>query len=154
MSEERKRILELLAEGKINVEEAERLLAAAAGNTQEARASAPRQPADAMPEVEESHPRKRPRWLRVVVLEKSKGSGEKKTVNIRIPLGLIKAGAKLGSVLPKSAKAKVSASLEEKGVQFDLDEINAQNIDELIEHLNDMVIDVNEDEEQVRIFCE
>ncbi len=153
MSEERRRILDLLAEGKISVDEAERLLAAASGTSSVQEESLPMDP-EVLPHTETERPKvKNPKWLRVLVTSNKEGR-EGKVVNIRIPLGLIKAGAKLGSIMPKSAKAKFSASLEEKGVEFNLDDINAQNIDELISHLNDMVIDVNDNEEQVRIFCE
>jgi DNA-directed RNA polymerase subunit F len=139
MSEERKKILEMLAESKISVEEAERLLSAISE-----------------PE-EESIPGKRTekaklKYLRVVV-EPGPGSTNDERVNIRVPIKLIRAGIKLASLLPNGVQGKVDDALKEKGLSLDFSQINEENIEEIVESLRDLTVDV-EGEELVRIYCE
>lgn len=140
MSEERKQILKMLSEGKIDVSEAERLLDAT----------------DETPEktelAETTGEKTTLKYLRVQVEPKEKGKGER--VDIRVPLQLIRAGAKIASFLPNEARAKIDGSLKDKGVNFSLSEINRGNVDALLEALREMSIDVDSGVESVRIFCE
>lgn len=152
MSEERKKILGMLAEGKISVDDAERLLSAVD------REDSPQIQERADSETEPANPKK-PKWLRIQVDAKSgngvgHGHGKREHVNIRIPIGLIKAGVKLGAVLPDSAKDKLSGKLGEHGMHFDLNKIDSENIDEILAAISEMSIDVDDEEETVRIFCE
>ena len=140
MSDERKQILEMLREGKIDISEAERLL--------DAIKDSPGKPEPAEPPVERSNAK----YLRVQVEPKNGGRSER--VNIRVPLGLIRAGAKIASFLPGDARDKIDESLKDKGVNFSLSEINKENIDGILEALREMSIDVDSDDETVRIFCE
>jgi len=96
MSEERRKILEMLQEGKISVDEAERLLSALSS-----------------PEVEERESpseKGKLKYLRILV-EPGPGSEEKERVNVRVPLKLIRAGLKLASFIPKHAQTKVNEEL-------------------------------------------
>lgn len=140
MSEERKQILKMLSEGKIDVSEAERLLDAI----------------DETPEktelAETTGEKTTLKYLRVQVEPKEIGKGER--VDIRVPLQLIRAGAKIASFLPNEARAKIDGSLKDKGVNFSLSEINRGNVDALLEALREMSIDVDSGVESVRIFCE
>jgi hypothetical protein len=140
MSEERRQILNMLSEGKIDVAEAEKLL--------EAINETPEKPETIDTLIEKSNLK----YLRVQVEPKGNGKGER--VNIRIPLQLIRAGAKIASFLPNGAKINVEKSLKDKGVNFSLSEINRENVDELINALREMSIDVDSDDEMVKIFCE
>lgn len=88
MDEERMKILKMLEEGKIKAEEAERLLDALSGGTEE------RQPS-----------KKRNRWLRFQVFE---GNKEKPTVKGRVPLSLIKFGMKYAPEFTKGKLAQAS----------------------------------------------
>ena len=139
MSQERRRILSMLAEGKISVDEAERLLAAV-GQAGEA---------EVAPGATDA-PRSRPRYLRVTV---DKGEGEER-VNIRVPLQLLRAGLKLSAVLPDEAKDKVGAALQDKGIDLDLRAARPEDIEELIEALSELTVDVDGRKEKVRIYCE
>ncbi|UCC81240.1 MAG: hypothetical protein JSW64_07760 [Candidatus Zixiibacteriota bacterium] len=140
MSEERRQILKMLSEGKIDVSEAERLLDAV-NETPEKK------------ELAETPGEKTTlKYLRVQVEPKGNGKGER--VDIRVPLQLIRAGAKIASFLPNEARAKIDGSLKDKGVDFSLSEINRGNIDRLLDALREMSIDVDSGVESVRIFCE
>jgi hypothetical protein len=142
MEEERLRILGMLSEGKITVEEAGRLLAALQAPEGE------RMPSDAGAPPADS--KLKPKYLRVQV---SEPSGEK--VNVRVPLGLLRAGIKLGALMPEEAKAKVKGKLGDKGFQLDMDSLKPENIEEFIEALSDLEVTVDEPgDDKVRIFCE
>ncbi len=139
MSEERKKILEMLAEGKISVEEAERLLSAISESEGE---SVP----------EERTGFSKLKYLRVVV-EPGPGSNKDERVNIRVPIKLIRAGIKLASLLPNDVQGKVDDALKEKGISLDFSQINEENLEEIVESLRDLTVDV-EGEDRVRIYCE
>jgi polyhydroxyalkanoate synthesis regulator phasin len=127
MSEERKKILEMLAEGKITADEAERLIAALeTAETREQKAGG----------------RGKPRFLRVVV------DDAEHRVNVRVPMKLIRAGIKLSALIPQQA---VDAAKEESGI--DLSQINPENLDEIVDNLEDLTVDID-GEDKVRVFCE
>ncbi len=136
MSEEKRKILEMLADKKISVDEAEKLLAAVS----EAPAAAGPAPA------------KGPKYLRVLV-EPAPGNKEGDRVNVRVPLNLVRAGLKFASFIPPQVQEKVNSELKEKGVPFDLSHFNAQDVEALLVHLNDLTVEV-EGKENVRVFCE
>lgn len=139
MSEERKRILEMLAEGKIDVEEAEKLLSAIAESQEESGTG-------------EKTGSTRLKYLRVVV-EPGPGSKNDERVNIRVPIKLIRAGIKLASLLPNDVQGKVDDALKEKGISLDFSQIKEENMEEIVESLRDLTVDV-EGKERVRIYCE
>ena len=142
MMENRRQILDMLAEGKITADEAERLLSlvdqppeTAAGSNDSGEA---RKPA--------------PKYLRVVIQD---GDGpESEHVNIRVPMGLIRAGVRLASVLPSNATSKINEKLKEKGVPIDLGKIKAEDLEDLVDSLSDLQVDVQDGNEKVRIYVE
>lgn len=143
MSENRKQILEMLAEGRINAGEAERLLAALeSSSTPAAKALAAAAP----------------KYLRVVIEADDKHGGEVRSkVNIRVPLQLLRAGVKLASLLPPEAREQMNAALHEKGVGLDISQIKPENLDELIANLKDVSIDITGKKNRratMRVFCE
>ncbi|KPJ89453.1 MAG: hypothetical protein AMS17_01970 [Spirochaetes bacterium DG_61] len=135
MSEERRKVLEMLASGKIQVEEAERLLNAL-GDGQNSEEGGPQ----------------RARYLRVLV-EPDPSNKKGDRVNIRVPLKLIRAGLKWASFIPKEAQSKVREALSDKGIDIDLTKMKPEGLDELITQMNDLTVDV-EGKEKVKIFCE
>lgn len=163
MSEERKKVLELLASGKINAEEADRLLERLQGRgqggpgqghgwgrrhrlrgaTEPAGEAAPLLPAPGGGLDSETGARPLPRYLRVLV-----ASAEGESVNIRVPLKLVRTGIKLGAMLPKDAKMKIEA----KGI--DLESLSGKGGEELIAAIEELEIDVADGKDTVRIFCE
>ncbi len=141
MSEEKRKILEMLSEKKITVDEAERLLSALSGG----------EGSEAEEGVAEGSP-KWPTFLRVLV-EPGEESEKGDRVNIRIPIKLIRAGLKWATFIPKHVREDVSKTLHEKGIEMDFDKLNPADIEELLLHLNDLTVDV-EGKDRVKVFCE
>jgi hypothetical protein len=134
MDEPRQKILEMLSEGKITVDEATALLE---------KVSIPA-PAEQDAVQPPSAPAAKPRFLRVVV-ESSDGDN----VNVRIPLSLIKTGIKLGALMPREAADAVS----EHG--FDLSALSQLDTEELVDALRELTVDVDSaDGDHVRVFTE
>lgn len=94
------------------------------------------------------------RYLRVQVDPKGDENGKQGRVNIRIPLNLLRAGAKLTGVLPEHARDKINAALHEKGLEFDIASLEGEKLEELLGSLSDMDIEVVEKDKTVRIYIE
>jgi hypothetical protein len=143
MNEQRRQILQMLAEGKITADEAERLIDAL-GREQ------PESPPTAAP-----RPKARPKYLRVLVSATDSAGGDGQSrVNVRVPLQLLRAGVRLTSLIPPQALTKVNAELEKSGVPIDLTQLKPQHIEELIEQLDDLTVDVDDPDAKVQVFCE
>jgi len=142
MNEERRQILQMLADGKITADEAERLLSALEGRG----ASTPAGPV----------PRAggRPKYLRVLVDAEDHHTGKPVKVNIRVPVMLMRAGVRLSSLIPSPARDKVNQALREQGIPVDVGAMKPENLDELLDHLNDLTVDVDQEKAKVRVFCE
>ncbi len=145
MSENRKRILEMLAENKISVDEAERLLAVT-GN--EATTESPYTPVN-------TETKQMPKFLRVVVEPGpgAEGAEDVDKVNVRVPMSLIRAGMKLTSLIPPHASDKMNEAMREKGVDFDLRNMKPEDLEDLITALSDLEVDVD-GKTKVRVFAE
>jgi|SRR5215211_1345287 len=139
MNEQRRQILQMLAEGKITAAEAERLIDALERERRESPpGTAPR-------------PKPRPKYLRVVVNSEDDGPSR---VNVRVPLQLLRAGVRLTSLIPPQALTKLNAELNKSGVSIDLTQLKPQHIEELIEQLDELLVDVDDADSKVQVFCE
>jgi hypothetical protein len=143
MNEDRRRILAMLAEGKINADEAERLLAALdrGGST------LPTGP------IGDAVTRRAPKYLRVEVDANRSDAGPTK-VNIRVPMMMLRAGVRLGALMPPEARAEVNAAMARKGVDFDINQLKPENLETLIENLGELSLNVDNERARVRIYCE
>jgi hypothetical protein len=141
MNEHRRQILQMVAEGKITADEAERLIDALEREQPES------------PPGAASGPRSRPKYLRVVMADDSGGDGPSR-INIRVPLQLLRAGVRLTSLIPPQALARVNAVLDKSGVPIDLTQLKPQHIEELIEHLDELTVDLDDPGITMRVFCE
>ena len=139
MSEERRRILDILAEGKITAAEAEKLRVAI-------EEPAAREGPAGEAQTEE---KPGPKYLRVVV---DGQDGDR--VNVRVPLQLIRAGVKLNALLPKEASAKIQGALDEKGITIDLPDLNPETVEEFVRAMAELEVDVDGAKGKVRVFCE
>lgn len=142
MSVERKKVLEMLAAGKITADDAEKLLeklGSAEGTTESTT------PAEAPATAEKS----RSRYLRIEVDEP-----DGKKVNLRVPLAFVRSGMAIAGVLPEQLQQKLSA----RGINIGLIAgIKGWGKDSGVaqENLQDLNIDVDEpDGKRVRIYCE
>jgi hypothetical protein len=138
MSTERKQVLEMLAQGKISAEDADRLLDKLAGSGGQTEGAA----GAAAGDVKGSTPA--PKFLRVQVDDKD---GDH--VNVRIPMFLVRTGIKLSTMLP----SRVGRKLTENGI--DLSQLSGLDGDELVQALRELTVDVHSDDgDRVRVFCE
>ena len=145
MTEERRQILEMLAGGKINADEADRLLGAVQGGSSTATATATA-----------TAPSKAPKFIRVMVDAKEGKHDKPIHVNVRVPIALLRAGVRLASLVPSVAQDKVNEELRKNGIDFDIRQIKPENLNEVIDQLQDLTVDVDheDDDVKVRIFCE
>ena len=141
MNEDRRRILGMLAEGKITADEAERLIAALGEG------------AHASSYAESVAPSRQAKYLRVTVAADDPEEGPVK-VNVRVPMALLRAGVRLSALIPPKARDQVNAAMAENGIPFDIAQLKPENLDDLIEQLNDLTVEVDSDKAKVRVFCE
>jgi hypothetical protein len=134
-SEEGKQVLQLLAEGKIDVEQAYRLLRAL-GDVEEGAPRAPFAPFPPTPPVPPTAPGGRGRILRIRVTE----DGEQK-VNVAIPLAIARVGK-----MKLASSGLVRGHLGKFGI--DLDEL-LRTVD-----FPGKIVDIADDEDRVEIFVE
>jgi hypothetical protein len=146
MNENRRQILQMLSEGKINADEAERLIAAIEEPAKPAYSSG----AEAKP---------RPKYLRVQVDSEDHGGHDGPTkVNVRVPMQLLRAGVKLAALIPMPALVRANDAMKKEGIAIDLTQLKPENLEELIDHLSDLSVDVDqkdpESKVKVKVFCE
>ena len=149
MSENRRQILQMLSEGKISADEAERLI------------SALEEPSGfkVSENFSDSGGKSRPKYLRVQVDSQDDNGHEGPTkVNIRVPMQLLRAGVKLAGLIPPQALHHANDAIHEQGIMLDLTQIKPENLEELIDQLSDLSVDVDQREHdakvKVRVFCE
>lgn len=167
MSENQKRILQMLAEGKISVTEAERLLSLIGVDK------------DTRNDSNGTTTKILPKYLYIVVEPKpgasihgtafspevppgppipgTFGSGQRDwhgRVNVRIPFSLIRAGMKLATLIPPEAADKINDAMREKGMSFDIRRLKTEDIEELVSALRDSEINVDTDEATIRVYAE
>ena len=143
MNDDRRSILDMLAAGTITADEAERLLSALD------RAPPPIS-------VETGYPSNRApaKYLRVCVDTDEEDAGGPTKVNIRVPMQLLRAGVRLSSLIPPKARDEVNAAMAKEGIPFDINQLKPENLEELVDHLSDLTVDVDQEKTKVRIFCE
>jgi hypothetical protein len=146
MNQERLRVLELLSQGKIDVREAATLLEALGERPPAAPAPGSGSPAASGARTGG------PRYLRVLV-EGDQGPDRAK-VNVRVPLALVRAGVRLAALLPPGVHDQINKALKDQGVDLDVSKIRPEHLEELVEHLGDLTVDVDNEREKVRVFCE
>jgi class 3 adenylate cyclase len=119
-----------------------------------ARPHRPRRPFSRIPFRREPKETTGLKYLRIQVDPKGDEDGKQGRLNIRIPLNLLRAGAKLAGVLPEHAREKINAALREKGLEFDIASLEGEKLEELLGSLSDMDIEVVEKGKTVRIYIE
>lgn len=168
LPQEYRQILDMLAEGKITTDEAQRLMEKI-GAGSGSRPGAPHREGarteaggigEPVPAVagataavavqasgqgsQSRSDRPYPKYLRILVSSKD---GDE--VNIRVPLQLVRAGLKLSTVLPTEARDRI----RESGI--DLSKLSELEGEDLIAALRDLSVDVDSSNgDMVRIFCE
>jgi hypothetical protein len=134
MSEETRRVLEMLSQGKVSVLEAEQLLQAvkAPGQTSEDK------------KVE-------PRYFRILVNKPAHEGKKAEAVNIRVPITVVRGGLRLGALFPGMlGKKKIQL---DNGTELDLSKVTYTDLEAMIKDIGELTVDVDGDA-QVRIRCE
>lgn len=129
-------VLQMLADGKITVEEAHQLLDKLSTTV----------PVPTPPQTPGTPRTKRePKVLHIDVSE-----DDNNVVSVKVPLKLIKLGVGLPEEIPGGVKTKLSS----KGIN--LDRINELSDDDFYDAFSDLAIDIDdpEDKSKVRIYCE
>ena len=98
MNHQRRQVLEMLAEGTITVEQAERLIDALNREQPES--------------IRRTGPR--PKYLRVVMEDNSGADGGAR-MNVRVPVRLLRAGVRLTSLVPPQAVTRINARASQVG---------------------------------------
>lgn len=138
MSEETRKVLEMLAQGKINADQADKLL-----EKLTASASSQTPPAEKREESSGTGTQK-PRFLRIIVDKPGQDQ-----VNIRMPLSFTRKGSRLLAVLPP----RVTEKLAELGI--DLSALASGDDKEWAEAIETANINIQKgDGRKVQVFCE
>ncbi len=165
MGDDRTRILDLLAAGKITAEEAARLLdalqatpteSAEADGSTAAETKAETKGGSSWPKFfsgaktgEKGGTSGAPKFMFVKVVS-TKGDN----VNVKIPLALVRAGLKLTSLIPPQAAEQINKTMAEKGMSFDLTNFKPEDFEDLIESLREMEVDVDSaDGDKIHVYA-
>jgi hypothetical protein len=150
MNDETRRVLDLLAQGKITADEAEKLVAAFEAGGLNAAGDAPADPDKPLP-----------RWVRINIHKPAKEGRNEKDVNIRVPVSVVKGGMRLGAIIGTFAGEKAARHMRERGIDLDLEKINGDfsrlngpEFEQLLRSLDEMNIEIDDGKSQVRISCE
>jgi hypothetical protein len=145
MSDEMRRVLSMVAEGKISVENAAEVIEAL----------------KAPPLVDEDdefawQPEPiRPRFLRIRMHRPPREGHLEKDVNVRVPIAVVCGGLRLGMLVPGIGD-RINARLRAGGVDFDLGRVSEEQIQSMLSRLGQLTIDVSEggQQKQLHITCE
>ena len=153
MGDETRRVLDLVAQGKITVDEAHQLLAAI---------GAPEPALDgAAAATADGGDRPAPRWVRINVHKPGKEGKRDKDVNIRVPVSVIKGGMRLGAIIATFAGEKAARRMRDRGIDVDLEKVNGDlsklngpDFEQFLKTLEDVNIEIDDGKAQVRITAE
>ena len=138
MTSETSRVLDMLQEGKIDADEAERLLDVLYQNRSQENARS-----SSVVQTEVASSTRRPKFLRVLIVD-----GDSEKVDVRVPLKLVRLGMPLAEAMPEGVRETIS----EQGI--DLSKLSDLDDDDFYEALGELRVDIVDDESTVRVFCE
>ena len=143
MSDDVRRVLELLSQGRVTVDEADQLLR----HVTDQRAHL--EPALAV----EPRPVGKPRFIRIQVHKPGGPGHDPKDVNIRVPMAVVRGGMRLGTMIP-GLHDRASARMRERGIDFDLSKLDPAAIESMLGEMGEINIDIAGSGEQIRITAE
>ena len=138
MSDDTKRVLKMVAAGKITADEGERLLGGLAAGQ-----SAP-------PDGKE---KSEPRFLKMVARSIDK-DGNDEGFRMQVPLDLLRAGIKMRALIPEKKREKINEKLKEKGIEGDIFEMSDDQINTLIRNLCEIEMEAADSSGSFRIYLE
>jgi hypothetical protein len=150
-TDDTRRILDMLQEGKITVDEADRLIKAIAADR-----PAPPDNADT-----EANGRDSVRWIRINIHKPAVDGHRRKDVNIRVPIAVVRGGMRLGAIIGTFAGTKAARRMKAEGhdidlakISSDLSQMNGPEFDEFLRSLNETNIEIDDGKAHVRITAE
>jgi hypothetical protein len=69
-------------------------------------------------------------------------------------LQLLRAGVRLAGLIPPQALGQATDELRKSRVPFDPSQLKPQQIEALIDHLDDVTVEVDQPEAKVHVFCD
>jgi len=148
MSENQRKILEMLANKEISVDEAHRLLSALEpeGRTPGGTPGA------------ETAARTKGKYLRIKVAPgpEHEHDEDAELINVRVPMSLIRSGLKFTSVLPvrPEVRDRINEVPREKGINLDAHNLKSEDLEEIIEAMSELEVNVVSGKEMVKVFVE
>jgi hypothetical protein len=134
MSEESRKILEMLSNGTITVQETEQLLQAVNA-----------------PSSSASEKKAEPRFFRILINKPARDGKKAENTNIRVPITVVRGGLRLSALFPGMfAKKKIQLG---NGRELDLSNVTYADLEAMIQDIGELTVDVDGDA-QVRIRCE
>jgi hypothetical protein len=142
MDENKNKILQMLSEGKISVEEASRLLylVGEESKTDTSDNSIRKSKSNA-------------KYLYVKVSPKE-GHQDAERVNVRIPISLVRAGMKLTALMPPEVADNVNKAMKDKGMGFDIRNLDNNFIEQLVNALKDEEIEIDSEEALIKVYAD
>jgi hypothetical protein len=151
-TDDTRRILDMLSQGKITVDEADRLIKAVSAD----------RPAETATADAATDARPRARWFRINIRKPASDQAHKpKDVNIRVPISVVKGGMRLGAIIATFAGEKAAMRMKQRGLDLDLSTINGDlsrmngaEFEAFLKSLDDMNIEIDDGRSTVRITAE
>jgi SHOCT-like domain len=147
MSNDTRRILDMLAAGTISAAEAEELLSAlGAANAPKAPTPTPASPPG--------------RFLRISVERPATDGARERKVNIRVPVTVMKSGLRLGALLRgfkddrNGLGQRISERLRARGLDIDFDHLDPADLDAILQDVGEMTVDVDDGRARIRLSRE
>jgi len=148
MTDHRRRILDMLAAGKISADEAEQLLNALPSDN--------RAEAGQAPDAREGGAK----FFRIEVRKPARDGQREKKVDIRVPVAVVRSGLKLGSLFRGfkddrwTAGGKLGDRLRAHGLDIDWEHLDMAQLETLLGEVGDVSIDVDDGRATVRVVRE
>lgn len=135
MSEDTRKVLEMLSQGKVSVLEAEQLLGAVAA-----------------PGAATDEKKPEPKYFRILVNKPARDGKKAEAVNIRVPMTVVRGGLRLGALVPGMLNHK-KIQLG-NGNELDLSKLTYTDLEAMIKDIGELTVDVDGGDATVRIRCE
>jgi hypothetical protein len=156
-TDDTRRILDMLSQGKITVDDASRLIEAVTAERPVDAAAAETTAGDAA-----SDGKRGMRWFRINIHKPAKDEAHRaKDVNIRVPVAVVKGGMRLGAIIATFAGKNAAHKMKKDGVDIDLSTLNGDlsrmngpEFDTFLKSLDETDIEIDDGKARVRITCE
>jgi hypothetical protein len=136
MSEDTRKVLEMLSQGKVSVVEAEQLLTAV----------------DTAANAAGDEKKSEPKYFRILVNKPARDGRKAEAVNIRVPMTVVRGGLRLGALVPGMLnRKKIQLG---NGNELDLSKLTYTDLEAMIKDIGELTVDVDGGDATVRIRCE